>query len=307
MLSKLRNMFSSQAPQPQIAGQRYYLLPAAGQAIEMTAATYANCYTSLDRRLAVRVELVAEFQRNVVPDMTGQYYENIYLRFTGNDRQIFENLTARWQNNSLVLYRAIAGYHRCWPRLQAGNAVSEGQQDAPTFTMGQAATRWLPCYYQDNLQDIAAGRLGFQDMLTAIAAYTQAVPIGVVLSFRVGRTVGQPVAFMNSGEQLVRGPVAFPGFAFHKIVFFGNGANGRIFSRFCLGFGPQDLMPARPFQPNRVTTAEWFGRLTTWYRNYTLGPRAISRGRGPISALEAPASTAANNAPQQGRQRRGSF
>ena len=307
MLSKLRNMFSSQAPQPQIAGQKYYLVPAVGQAIEMTNATYPSCYTSLDRRLSVRVELVAEFQRNVVPDITGQYYQNIYLQFTGTDRLIFENLTTRWQNNSLVLYRAISGYHRCWPRLQAGSAVSEGQQDAPTFTMGQAATRWLPCYYEDNLQDIAAGRVGFPDLMNAIAAYPQAVPIGVILSFRVGRTTGEPVAFMNAGEQLVRGPVAFPRFAFHKIVFLGNGPAGTIFSRFCLGFSPQDLMPVRPFQPNRVTTAEWFGRLTAWYRSYTLGPRAIARGRGPVHALEAPASTAASNAPQQGRQRRGSF
>ena len=144
-------------------------------------------------------------------------------------------------------------------------------------------------------------------MRRAIAAYPQPVPIGVSLSFRASRTIGKRVTILNAGEQVLRGPVAFPGFQIHKIVFLGNGPNGRLFALSCPGFRPQDLMPARPFEPTRLTIARWFNQLDDWYRNYTVRGHSIVRGRAMVGAVEAPTETTNNNAPPQNRQRRGSI
>ena len=140
---------------------------------------------------------------------------------------------------------------------------SEGTADVPTYTMGNAQpTRWLPTDLTANAPvGIAAGNM---DQFTAQKSATDAVPVGIVMKVQVGRNLGRPIAYLNPGETVVRGPLNYPQFTIHWLCWLS--AAGVTNTNWLGGLAPDKLMPVRPYQPASQADFDnwWNNDMATW-------------------------------------------
>lgn len=188
--------------------------------------------------------------------------ETIYKLTSDSDIDEFEKFYSAWHNNTAYLYRGIAGCHFSWDRVKGLELKSEGDSDIPTFTMG-GSTRWLPGDFSDTVP--ASIAMGNCDAYTAELTKNVAVPMGAVLKIKVGRTVGVPVAYLNAGEIVVRGPLSWPKFDVHCLVWLTPKQVAK--TPWPGGLPPKHLMPLRPYQPDAKEKIEaWWGvDMKKWF------------------------------------------
>lgn len=168
-----------------------------------------------------------------------------------------------YQAGQLEWYRGVGISHFAWSALELqGVLASEGTADTPTFTMGNAvATRWLPGVNDRGTAAIVAQRVdpndaGLRDLITANTAF----PTGAILKYKLPATA--PVAYLNAGEQVVRGPTAPGAVTVDAVMVLG--ATG--FTEKARNSTPTDLPPRAPYQAQTADAAfqQWLPRATNW-------------------------------------------
>ncbi len=154
------------------------------------------------------------------------------------------NFAADYLAGNLVWYRGVAVCHFSWEALRQGIVASEGTADLPTFTMGHGITsRWLPGVDNQLLaHNVALAFGGAQNPgLNDVATNIGEVPTGAVVRFAVPTTA--PVAFLNPGEAVVRGPLVGAQFTIDSVTIMGpatlRDAVGAV--------APAQLPPAAPY------------------------------------------------------------
>jgi hypothetical protein len=165
--------------------------------------------------------------------------------------QFIQNYNA----GTLVWYRGINISHFSWGALKAaGVLASEGTADAPTFTMGnQNPSRWLPGVYDRDLTRGLALTIPQGDGgLRALAAQKE-IPTGAILKFTI--TTNTPIAYLNDGEQVIRGPIAAGNITVDTV--FALGPDG--IRQAAQDLQPTDLPPAAPYGAAANSTA-----INTW-------------------------------------------
>ncbi len=140
---------------------------------------------------------------------------------------------------------------------------SEGAADIPTFTMGNASpTRWLPGLYDPELADAIAhsvdqGDAGIRDIMTR-----KDIPIGVTVQYPI--TPPAHVAFLNDGEQVVRGPITSA--TVYRVIL--SGPAGYTYR--LVNGSTNDLPPAAPYQAGVGSPAivAWEALIDAWLLNH---------------------------------------
>ncbi len=187
------------------------------------------------------------------------------------DADRFELFHQAWLGSNADLFRGFPGCHFSIPNLVGTNSLeSEGMADLPTFTMGNATpTRWLPTAADFNL---CAG-VAYQctDAHTQEIARTNAVPMGFVVRIVVGATLGIPIAWLNAGEIVVRGPLVYPQFDIHTIVWLDHLAPRN--TPWPPTWRPSQLAPQRPYQPGRPAVEAWWAQCAAWVATLPPGSR----------------------------------
>ena len=167
---------------------------------------------------------------------------------------------ALYNGGGMSWYRGLSVSHFSYPVLRgAGVLGSEGSADTPTFTMGNTTpTRWLPGLYDATLADAVAhsidgGDAGLRDISTR-----KAIPIGVTVQYPISAPT--PVAYLNDGEQVIRGPIADA--TIHRLILMGPGG----FSYKLVGGNTSDLPPAAPYHAGVGSTGiiAWETNIDQW-------------------------------------------
>jgi hypothetical protein len=111
-------------------------------------------------------------------------------------------------HGGVTWYRGVGINHFAWGALQLrGVLASEGTADIPTFTMGNATpTRWIPGVNDRGTAEVIAQTVpqsepGLRDLLARNIPF----PSGAILRLHVATPMS--VAYINAGEQVVRGPL----------------------------------------------------------------------------------------------------
>lgn len=185
------------------------------------------------------------------------------------ERQSFEEFYNAFIANTLTWYRGFSISHFAYPDVRLGTLKSEGDADIPTFTMGNndgAKTRWLPgCY----VRDLSTG-VGLNTEATparVLAEKGHSVPVSVTVKVPIGVHDDRSVCWINSGEQLLRGPLQAAEFRICNVVWF---KSGELDVTAC-DLGHADIPPSRPYKPSDVQMAKWWGECSTWIEdNYAL-------------------------------------
>lgn len=102
-------------------------------------------------------------------------------------------------------YRGINITHFAWEALRYGVLASDGTDDRPIFTMGDP-TRWLP-FDSDKKspRGIAFSPGSGNPGLSEIIEKRIEIPVGAVVPYNID--INTPVAYLNKGEKVVRGPL----------------------------------------------------------------------------------------------------
>jgi hypothetical protein len=200
----------------------------------------------------------------------------------------FDDFYPDWLMNNALLYRGISGNHFSWDRIKGSffshpELKSEGTADIPTYTMGnEQPTAWLPT---DMVLGTAVNvALGNMDQFTAAKSNTASVPVGIVASIRVGKSLGKPICYLNPGETVVKGPLRYPAFGIHQLVWLE--FNGITNSNWLGGLAPDKLMPVRPYKPaSQGDFDAWWngGDMQTWRRE-------VSHAGGTVTYTPSPSS-----------------
>jgi hypothetical protein len=174
----------------------------------------------------------------------------------------------RGAGRDLVLYRAFAASHFCWPQLRASGAlVSEGSNDIPTYTMFGEKTSWLPFAPGDH-HDVAAIAAGSTDEATRALSLKHPVMLGVVVSYTCDErrldNRAAAICWLNGGETAVRGPLLKGEFEFSHVMWMHN----RMLSTKPWPRLPANtkLFPERPFGPaaTDASIAAWWRSCKDW-------------------------------------------
>ena len=194
-------------------------------------------------------------------------------KLTEGERE-FNDFLALWLNNAARLYRGFNGSHFCWPDMTKGKLVSEGEADIPTFTMGNTQkTRWLPMAdYRSLAEDVAYSGT---DTYTSTLSLTNNVPIGIAVCVPVGKSKGIPIAWLNAGEIVVRGPLMYPAFQICTIIWMQHGMPSK--TNWPMGLSPDDLPPQRPYKPGTKKDIEdwWDDKCSKWVKSLVLAGHLV--------------------------------
>jgi hypothetical protein len=179
----------------------------------------------------------------------------------GVPTQRVKNFVKLYQSGNLVWARGVGISHFGWDALRKGVVASEGTADIPTFTMGNAVpTRWLPgVYVPKEATDIGFSvppdAAGMREMMTR-----KDVPTGATALYKVPPTA--PVAYLNDGEQVVRGPLHGADVSIYCVVMVGPGPIKYV----AQNSKPTDLPPAAPYQAAVGSPAilAWEAAIDDW-------------------------------------------
>ncbi|MBI1835365.1 MAG: DUF4157 domain-containing protein [Burkholderiales bacterium] len=171
--------------------------------------------------------------------------------------QTFVNL---YNSGNMNWYRGLSISHFSYEQVRgAGVLASEGTADIPTFTMGNPTpTRWLPGLYDSQLADAVAHSLAGSDAGLTEIATRKSVPIGVTVQYPI--TAPNPIAYLNDGEQVVRGPIT--GATVFRLILLGPGG----YSYKLAGGATTDLPPAAPYQAavGSPDIVAWEAQIDQW-------------------------------------------
>ncbi|WP_281629652.1 hypothetical protein [Vibrio sp. St2] len=182
-----------------------------------------------------------------------------------DDEGYLHNMIKEWRRNTLALYRGFPGCHFCWPDLLMGELKSEGTNDYPEFTMsdtGKGTTCWLPAAEKNIAQGVS---IQCCDQFTLGLSMQEdvAIPIGFTVRIPVGKSQGQRICWLNSGEILVRGPLMSGQYNMDSITWMKNG--GPSFTSWPAQFPNLFLPPQRPFQPaHKPQIEDWWKTCKRW-------------------------------------------
>ena len=167
-----------------------------------------------------------------------------------------------YQAGHLVWYRGIGISHFSWETLQAHRTLaSEGVADNPTFTMGNAnPTRWIPGVYDVGITaGLAVTVTRDQPVLLDLLQRNVPFPSGAVVRMQIGPAT--PVAWINDGEQVVRGPIPAASLSVYAVHVYEAGVNSRWTAA-----NLNDLPPAAPYGagagPAQINN--WTALATAW-------------------------------------------
>lgn len=166
-------------------------------------------------------------------------------------------------------YRGIRISHFSWRSLkQSGVLASDGVEDNPTFTMSEP-TRWLPFVNSYDIpKSIVLGVNREDEGLRHMLELGQTFPVGAVVSFHVTKDI--PVAYLDAGEQVIRGPIKIE----KKVdVILSNGNTIE-------GVSPMELPEPAPYGASFKGLAEWRQNVANW-----------QQGHGKISVWEEDSSS----------------
>lgn len=166
-------------------------------------------------------------------------------------------------------YRGIRISHFSWRSLKhSGVLASDGVEDNPTFTMSEP-TRWLPFVNSYDIpKGIALGIDREDKGLSQMRREGQTFPVGAIVSYHV--TKDTPVAYLNAGEQVIRGPIKVE----KKVdVILSNGDTIE-------GVSPLELPESAPYEASFEGLAEWRQNVANW-----------PQGHGKISVREQDSSS----------------
>ncbi|RUL77497.1 hypothetical protein [Dyella choica] len=129
----------------------------------------------------------------------------------------FEKFYCSWIKNEASWFRGFNCSHFSYPAMLNGKLASEGNDDIPSFSMTKGVkTRWLPGCFIHDLCTTAA--ISNTDEFTDVLSSGKHVPVAIVVKVKLGKDIPIPVAWLNVGEQVIRGPLNGPAFSFESIV-----------------------------------------------------------------------------------------
>jgi len=179
----------------------------------------------------------------------------------GEPTQELLNFIDAYQNGTLEWYRGLSISHFAWESLRMGVLASEGTRDIPTFTMdANTPTRWLPGVNTLGMTEgiartIARDDAGLRDLATRME-----IPTGAVVKYTVPPDA--PVAYLNDGEQVVRGPISGGNISVHAVYLLGPDSLRLV----AQGASPTELPPAAPYRAAKDSDQinDWAERVTSW-------------------------------------------
>ncbi|MDE7211342.1 MAG: DUF4157 domain-containing protein [Lachnospiraceae bacterium] len=127
---------------------------------------------------------------------------------TRNYKELF-SFIRQYAGGGIKHYRGMNIAHFAWEVLRKhGILASDSSDDNPTFTM-DTPTRWLPFDNDINIARCVAASPGGENTGLAEIIWDDEkgieIPIGAIIPFMAD--VGVPVAYLNGGEKVIRGPL----------------------------------------------------------------------------------------------------
>lgn len=131
-----------------------------------------------------------------------------------NDKNL-ANFIESYKRGEIVWYRGLSVTHFSYKTFcESGLLFSEGVEDDPDFTMNNKnGTRWLPGDQNEGIPITVASRVDREDIGLRSYFGEKILPIGVVVSVEIKPSM--PIAYLNDGEQVIRGPVKAK---LHKVI-----------------------------------------------------------------------------------------
>jgi len=204
----------------------------------------------------------------------GEPAQDVHYQLTADVHQ-FADLYTQWRNNDLRLTRGVTGTHPGWNDLVRGTLRSEGHNDLPTFTMGNAVpTSWLPASHFGPGYEQSAAMPAIQDLnnVATRTAYEQVgtwLPVGGIVRIHLGQSSSAAICWLNAGEILVRGPLNRDLGEFDLVRL--------LYARF-IADAPsyllvtppprEDLLQGltqRPFEPTAEQMENWIAEIGIWH------------------------------------------
>jgi hypothetical protein len=174
----------------------------------------------------------------------------------------FDDFYDAWLADSAMWYRGLNCSHFSYADLRKGMMFSEGEEDIPTFTMGnEKKTRWLPgCLHRTLCEGVSfSGTDQFTSALS-VAEKTFPIPVGITVRVRLGQNIKVPVAWLNPGEQLIRGPIGAPIFEVCSMAWLRSGNPENT----AWGLEYKFLPPPRPYKPTDKQIQTWWAGCEEW-------------------------------------------
>ncbi len=198
------------------------------------------------------------------PDMLHKVNTNLLVNKTQKNDPGLPAFIQQYESGQMIWSRGMSVGHFAYGQLRStGVLASEGTADVPTFTMGNNnPSRWLPGLNDVATADGLAHTVGRDEPGLREIANRVEIPIGMTVQYPVAPPTY--VAYLNSGEQVIRGPVHNP--TVHRVICLG--PNGYSYKH--QGGALDDLPPAAPYQ-GAVGAPEmqaWEQNAVNWMQNH---------------------------------------
>ncbi len=179
----------------------------------------------------------------------------------------FDDFYDAWVADTATWYRGFNCSHFAYPGICKGMLVSEGEADLPTFTMGNVEkTRWLPGVWRKaEAEDIS---ISGTDQFTSTLSRTEKVypiPISITVKVSLGVNIPVPIAWINSGEQLLRGPLGEGVFEVCTMYWM----RDRNPNKTPWTLGCAMLPPVRPYKATATAIDDWWAGCDEWRKSIT--------------------------------------
>jgi hypothetical protein len=183
----------------------------------------------------------------------------------------FDEFYAAWLNGAAHWYRGFNCSHFAYPEIRKGLLLSEGFEDIPTFTMdNDQKTRWLPgCWDRALCEGVSISGTDQPTAALSVAESSYPIPVAIAVHVTLGINIPVPIAWMNPGEQLIRGPMGEGSgqgtFDVCSMVWFRK-RNPEI-TRWNLSC--EFLPPERPYNPTEDQIQKWWAGCEEWRQKIT--------------------------------------
>lgn len=112
-------------------------------------------------------------------------------------------------------------------------------------------------------QEAEGPAAGNTDAFTTQLSLRERLPIGIVVQVRVGKNLGIPVAWLDSLELVIQGPLTAKQFGIERLLWLS--MSQRTSSTWPGNLKVQDLPPQRPYQPaTEGHVLKWWEECSRW-------------------------------------------